>query len=268
MTPVVQERVGAVATVTLNRPDRLNAMNVELMEELRTSLTECAEDVSVRCVVLSAAGASFCAGGDADLNAERRRPSADAAPGAALIEAERMLRHHAESVELLYTMPKPVVAAVRGHAVGGGLSLALAADLRVASETAKFRVGYLGAGLSGDFGISYLLPEVVGAASARRIAFLDERVEAAQALALGLVTEVVPDDRLDIRVAELAQALAAMPTLALGKLKENLVHGRRVSLRDAIRHEAVNQRLVALTEDASEAGSAFKDKRRPDFHGR
>jgi 2-(1,2-epoxy-1,2-dihydrophenyl)acetyl-CoA isomerase len=265
---VLHDQVGAVAVISLNRPDRLNAMNLSLMERLRAALSTAAHDTSTRCVVVRGSGRSFCAGGDAVVTAGRRERASASSPGAALTEAEQMLRRHAESIEIIVEMPKPVLAALRGDVVGGGLALALAADLRLVSETLKLRVGYLRAGLSGDFGISYLLPDLVGGGVARRLSLLDEVVDATRALELGLATEVVRDDELDDRTMELASELASGPTLAIARLKENFIFARRNGLSEAIRNEALGQRLISLTEDAAEAITAFRERRQPNFHGR
>jgi 2-(1,2-epoxy-1,2-dihydrophenyl)acetyl-CoA isomerase len=268
-SPILIDTRDQVATVTLNRPDVLNAMNVALMGELRSALIDAAQDATVRCVVLRGEGRSFCAGGDvAEIRDRQRAAGEEGSMGSALDAQSRSVVHHSESVQLLMEMPKPTIAVVHGHAVGGGLCLALAADVRLVAESSRLRIGYAARSLSGDFGISYLLTRAVGPAKARELMLLDPTIDGAEAKALGLATECVADDALAGRAAELAQALANGPTIAFGRMKDNLNAAERQSLADVLRLEAVNQRISANTEDAKEAGRAFSEKRAPRFKGR
>jgi 2-(1,2-epoxy-1,2-dihydrophenyl)acetyl-CoA isomerase len=267
-SPVLIDTRDHVANVTLNRPEVLNAMNVPLMDELRRALIEAARDSTVRCVVLRGEGKSFCAGGDVAEIRERQRAAGTAGAAGHALEAQtRSVVHHSESVQLLMEMPKPTIAVIQGHAVGGGLCLALAADIRLIAQSARLRIGYAARGLSGDFGISYLMTRALGATKARELMILDPTIDCAEAQRLGLATECCADEDLAHRGAELADALANGPTIAFGRMKDNLNAAERQSLAEILRLEAVNQRISANTEDAKEAGRAFLEKRAPRFKG-
>jgi 2-(1,2-epoxy-1,2-dihydrophenyl)acetyl-CoA isomerase len=266
--PLLVEMNHGTAWVTLNRPDSLNAMNVELMDALRRNLSDLARDQATRCVVLRGAGRSFCAGGDI-AEIKRRQPDDSGAPiGGRLEEHARTLVHHAESAVLLRTMPKPTVALLHGHVFGGGVSLALAADLRLAADSTKMRMGFPARSLSGDFGIAYSLTHAVGSAKARELMLLDPELDAAEAHRLGLVTSVCNSSELDEAGKSLADKLAAGPTIALGRLKDNIAAAETMQLADVIRLEALNGRISILTYDAQEAGRAFAERRPPEFEGR
>lgn len=266
---VLVERVGNVAWVTLNRPDSLNAMDAQLMDDLRSALIELAEDSSVRCVGLRGAGRAFCAGGDQRLMSERRE-IAEKAPstGALMDDLHRGLVRRSESSTLLASMRKPTVAVLQGHVIGGGLSLALACDFRLAGEGARLRVGFLSNALSGDFGISYLLESLLGTARAKEMLMLDPTLDAATALEWGLVGEVHPDETLQAAGEEFAARLGNGPTIALGRMKANILACRMLPMTAAIEFEALNQRVAAATADAAEAGKAFGERRQPNFIGR
>jgi 2-(1,2-epoxy-1,2-dihydrophenyl)acetyl-CoA isomerase len=267
-SPILIATRDHVANVTLNRPEVLNAMNVALMEELRSALIEAAHDATVRCVVLRGEGKSFCAGGDvAEIRGRQRAANAAGSAGSALDAQTRSVVHHSESVQLLMEMPKPTIAVVHGHAVGGGLCLALAADIRLVAESTRLRIGYGARSLSGDFGVSYLVARAVGPAKARELMLLDPTIDGVEAHRLGLATECCPDSGLPGRAAELAEVLANGPTIAFGRMKDNLNAAERQSLAEVLRLEAVNQRISANTEDAKEAGRAFFEKRPPRFKG-
>jgi 2-(1,2-epoxy-1,2-dihydrophenyl)acetyl-CoA isomerase len=181
-----------VATLTMNRPDRLNAMSGPMLDAMLEALNRLAEDPAVGAVVLTGAGKGFCAGGDVKAMAE----GAEFA-GGTMEEKAQALRSRMETSRLLHEMPKPTIAMVRGAAAGAGLSLALACDIRVASDNARFGTAFARVGYSGDFGGSYYLTQLVGTAKARELYYTAELVDAAQALALGIVNRVVPDARLE-----------------------------------------------------------------------
>ena len=266
--PVLVETRTGTAWVTLNRPEALNAMNIALMDSLRETLSGLARDRTVRCVVLRGAGRSFCAGGDIAEIKRRQTHEAGASVGELLEEHARALVHHAESVVLLHTMPKPTVAVIHGHAIGGGVSLALAADLRVAADSARIRIGFPSRALSGDFGITYLLTHTVGAAKARELMLLDPELYGTDAYRLGLVTRVCNDEELPAVAEDLAEKLANGPTIAFGRLKDNIAAAETLQLKETIRLEALNQRIAVMTRDAQEAGQAFASRRAPVFEGR
>ena len=268
-----EKRPNGVALITLNRPDSLNAMGGQLMPLLAEHLADCAVDDTVRCVVLTGAGRAFCAGGDvkamaagddAILGPEGKRPkAAEFARGVEILRGSQRRTSY-----VLHTMPKPTIAMVNGHAVGAGLSLALACDLRVASERAKFGTIFRNVGFSGDFGGSYFLPRLVGLERARQLYFTGEILSAEEAHKIGMVGRVVPHEKLEDETMALASQLASGPTLAYGRMKENLNRSAFSDLGALLDQEALNMRLSATTDDHQGAARAFVEKRTPTFSGR
>jgi 2-(1,2-epoxy-1,2-dihydrophenyl)acetyl-CoA isomerase len=256
----VEQRDG-VTWITLNRPDRLNAMNVELIDEVLDALEVAEKDDDVRVVVMTGAGRGFCAGGDlggvADVDREQ-----------SLDEKVADLRRHTRSSELLHGMDKITIAAVNGPCAGAGLSWACAADLRIAGESAIFKTSFLSAGMSGDFGGTWSLAQIVGPARARELYFLNRKLTASDAAAIGLVSEVVPDDQLLARVDEVARGLAASAPLALREMKRNLNDAQTTDLSGALDAEAERHIRTAYSADCAEAAAAFLEKRQPVFGGR
>ena len=260
---------GPVTVLTLNRPDRLNALDRALLDALVDELRRLATDPRTRCVVLTGAGRAFCAGGDLTMAAERRAVLAGGEPIGAVLDDQLLgLEHHAEIASLLATMPKPTIGAARGHAVGGGLAILLGCDLRIGAVDTSLRAGYASAGLSGDLGITPLLVALVGAGRARQILLLDEAIGAAAALDLGLLTSVVGADDLLPTAMDLARRLAAGPTMAYGKIKRNVWQAANTDYQAVVAQEAVNVRLTALSRDAAAAGEARTAGRQPNFEGR
>lgn len=267
-----ERRADGVALVTLNRPDRLNAMNTELMTALCEVLAEAANDHAVRCVVLTGTGRAFCAGGDVKAMATgggALGTSVEGSVAAQLVHGVRELRHFQERTSYaLHTMPKPTLAMVNGPAMGAGLSLALACDLRVASDQARFGTAFRNVALTGDFGGSYFLQRLVGMARARELYFTGEILDAERAWHLGLVNRVVPHERLRDETMALAAQLAAGPTLAFALMKENLNLAAQADLRTVLAQEALHQRLAGLSDDHRAAALAFVEKRTPEFRGK
>ena len=235
MTDTVRYEVaGPVATITLNRPDRLNAMTGELIDGVLTHLEQAAADGAVGAVVLTGAGRGFCAGGDL----AQTSTFADDQPEAVAVAELRRL--HRTSL-LLHEMGKPTIAAVNGPCAGAGLSWACACDLRIAAESAVFRTAFASAGLTGDFGGTWTLTRLVGAARARHLYLLNEKITAATALAIGLVGEVVPDASLAGRVAAIAEGLAGAPPGVVAGIKANLNEALDTTLAATLDAEATRQ---------------------------
>jgi 2-(1,2-epoxy-1,2-dihydrophenyl)acetyl-CoA isomerase len=259
-----------VRTLTLNRPERLNALTPTLARELHSALVDCARDPGVRVLVLTGAGRGFCAGYDLAAGADPD-PLSKAWSGQPIWwEPEQVAARMMEDTQipvLLHRMPKPTLAAVRGPAAGSGLVLAAACDLRIASETAVFKTAFANAGRCGDPGGSYLLTHLVGPARARELYLLDEKISASAALAMGLVSRVVPDDRLEAETASLAARLAKGPALAYAGIKRNLNAAETGTLEDTMAIEGPTNARASLSHDGKEAARAFIEKRPPVFQG-
>ncbi len=252
-----------VATLTLNRPQRLNALTEAMMDELALTLRAWSIDPSVRCVMLAGAGRGFCAGYDLSGDGKEARAEPMRAD-----EAAARMALHAEIPLLLHRMPKPTIACMRGPAAGSGLVMAAACDLRVASRTARFKLAFASAGRCGDPGGSYLMTRLMGAAQTRAMYLLDEPMTGEQALAAGLVTRLVDDDALEAECARLATKLASGPTVAFAAMKRNLNAAAVGSLEETMAQEAVaNAQISLLSHDAAEAAKAFIERRAPSFLG-
>lgn len=259
--PVSVTRDGAVATVRLNRPEAMNALDAPTKVALLESVTEVADDPSVRCVVLTGTGRAFCVGQDLREHA-RQQQEQDPALWHTVPE------HYNPIALTLATMPKPVVAAVNGVAAGAGAAFALAADLRVLAASAGFNFAFTGIGLSADSGSTWWLPRLVGTARATQLLLQPRTVEAAECLTLGLAGEVVPDGELADRVGELAAGLAAGPTVAYGALRRALAFSAGHDLATSLGNEAELMHLTGATADHRAAVEAFLAKRPPRFEGR
>jgi len=252
-----------VATLTMNRPDRLNALSGPMLDAMLEALPRLASDPDVGVVVLTGAGRGFCAGGDVKAMAEGREMAGDT-----LEERAQGLRSKMETSHWLHEMPKPTIAMVRGAAAGAGLSLALACDLRIAGESAKFGTAFARVGYSGDFGGSYYLTKLVGTAKARELYYTADLIDAKQALALGLVNRVVPDDRLEEETLALAGKIARGPRIAHRYMKRNLNAAESGTLKELLDLEAWHHTRTGQTDDHREATKAFVEKREPTFKGR
>ena len=262
-TDLIENVKDGVAVLTLNRPDRLNAMSRPMLDALLEALPRLAEDPAVGVVVLTGAGRGFCAGGDVKAMAEGNELG-----GQTMEEKAQALRSRMETSRWLHEMPKPTIAMMRGPAAGAGLSLAMACDLRVASDTARLGTAFARVGYSGDFGGSYYLTQLVGTAKARELYFTADLLDAPQALALGLVNRVVPDARLEEETMALASRLARGPRVALRYMKRNMNAAETASLKEMLDLEAWHHTRTGMTEDHREAARAFEDKREPHFKGR
>lgn len=260
-----------VRTLTLNRPERLNTLTPALCRELHAALVDGARDPGVRCIVLTGAGRGFCAGFDLSGGGEPPNALAQRWSGDPLWwEPEQVAARLLEDMQipiLLHRMAKPTIAAIRGPAAGSGLVLAAACDLRIASQTAVFKTAFASAGRCGDPGGSYLLTQLVGPARARELYLLDEKISAAQALAMGLVTNVVADDQLEAETAALAAKFATGPALAYAGIKRNLNAAETATLEETMAIEGPANARASLSHDGKEAGRAFIEKRPPNFRG-
>jgi 2-(1,2-epoxy-1,2-dihydrophenyl)acetyl-CoA isomerase len=267
---LLTEDADGVRTLTLNRPERLNALTPALMRDLHKALIECARDPGVRAVVLTGAGRGFCAGFDLAGGGEADPLAGKWADDPLWLEPEQVAARMLEDAQipvLLHRMPKPTIASIRGPVAGTGLVLAAACDVRIASETALFKTAFASAGRCGDPGGSYLLTRLVGPAKARELYLLDEKVSAASALAMGLVTRLVPDAELENSTRELALRFASGPGLAYAGIKRNLNAAETGTLEETMAIEGPANARTSLSHDGREAGRAFIEKRPPQFRG-
>jgi 2-(1,2-epoxy-1,2-dihydrophenyl)acetyl-CoA isomerase len=253
-------RNGGVAIVSFDDAESRNALGYDLRPIFRRTIDAIALDDEVRCLLLTGEGNAFCAGGNAKAMATSEQPPLEG--------RVRRIQWESEVVAVLHEMPKPTVAALPGAAAGAGFSLALACDLRIASEQAFLLTAFKRIGLPGDFGGSWLLTQLVGPAKARELYFLSPRVQADEALALGLVNRVVPHGELRSEALAWAHALAEGPPVAYRLMKENLNRSQEGSLRECIAEEALRQCWAGETADFKEATRAFVEKRKPKFEGR
>jgi 2-(1,2-epoxy-1,2-dihydrophenyl)acetyl-CoA isomerase len=251
-----------IATLTFNRPERMNALSTPIMEGLLRGLPRLAGDAAVKVVVLTGAGRAFCAGGDVKSMAEGGGEERSAA------EATARPRSRMEVSRILHELPKPTIAMINGPAAGAGLALALACDLRIAGTLARLMTAFVKVGFSGDFGGSYFLTKLVGTAKARELYLTGRAVDADDALTLGLVNRVVPYDQLHNATMELARSLAQGPSIALSLMKRNLNCAESGDLVALLDMEAAHQVQTGRTEDHREAAKAFVEKRAPTFVGR
>jgi 2-(1,2-epoxy-1,2-dihydrophenyl)acetyl-CoA isomerase len=259
---VLVENKGSVRTITLNRPEVLNALNAELATELYAALCAAAEDDTVRCLIVTGAGRAFCSGQDLAEYGERLDTDDP-------IELEPRIRDkYNPVVAKIRTMEKPVVASVNGVAAGAGCSLALMCDLRIAAASAGFIEAFINIAAVPDCGSTFMLPRLVGLSNAMELAFTGRRVQADEALRLGLVNRVVPDGDLAAEAMKLAQDLAARPTRTIGLTKRAMNAAWSADLDSQLELEARLQTPATHSHDHREGVRAFIEKRRPTFEGR
>jgi len=257
---VLRHDDGAVATITINRPEARNALTAATKVALLQALLGCGADDSVRAVVLTGAGQAFCSGQDLREHAELL------AAGDTALDTVR--EHYNPTIEAIAAMPKPVIAALPGVAAGAGAALAFACDFRIAAERASFMLAFARVGLGADSGASWTLQRLVGAAKATELLMLAEPVDSATALRLGLLTSVVPDADLPAAASEFAARLAAGPTLAYAAIRESLLYGAAHQLSESLAKEAELQRRLGASADHRNATQAFVAKQTPVFEGR
>jgi len=260
--PVLLEtKQDGIATLVMNRPDRLNALNNELTTALNDALGRLAEEESVRVVVITGAGRAFCAGGDLALIGKGRATGATQS-------LEPLLRSGMQAVLRMRTMSQPVIAAVNGAAAGAGMNIALAADIRIAAEEAAFGQNFAKVALFPDFGGTYFLPQLVGPARAAELFYTGDMIDAKAALRLGIVNQVVPGVQLEAEVKALALKIMQGPPLAIQAVKKALFGREKKKLTEALEREVQEQVRCYLSEDCREGIQAFFEKRQPQFRGK
>ncbi len=260
-TPVILETDGGIATVRLNRPASMNALDVATKELLRDTLQQVADDPEVRCVVLTGTGRAFCVGQDL-----REHVGMLKAEDTSLWET--VPQHYNPIVELLATMNKPVVAAINGVAAGAGAAFAFAADFRVMVDTAGLNLAFAGIALSCDSGSSWALPRLVGPAKAKELLLLPRTIPAAECVELGLVTKNVAPEEFETEVHSLAKTLADGPTLAYGSIRRAVAFSAGHNLHESLAQEAELMALTGASADHHAAVDAFLAKEKPAFTGR
>ncbi len=256
---ILYDLADGVATLTFNRPEVRNAFNEVMAEEVQSALKSAERDAAVRCVMITGAGQGFCAG--QDLVALRDR-------GGEVSFREHLQKTYHPIVTKLRSIEKPVIAAINGAAAGAGWGMALACDIRYASDTAKFRLAFSGIGLAPDSGTSFFLPRMIGLGRALELAYTNDVLDAHSALALGLVNKVFPSDQLMPATWELARRLAKAPTQGLGLTKRAMNYALSANLDEALDYETHLQEIAGRTIDHQEGVRAFLEKRAPHFIGK
>jgi 2-(1,2-epoxy-1,2-dihydrophenyl)acetyl-CoA isomerase len=258
---LVETRQGGIVTLVMNRPEKLNALNNELASALIKTFTELEQDASVHVVVLSGAGRAFCAGGDLSVIGKGRQTGDTK-------ELEPLLRSGMQAVLKIRTMPQPVIAVVQGAAAGAGMNIALAADIRLASEDATFGENFARVGLYPDYGGTYFLPQLVGPAKAAEMFYTGDMIDAQAALRLGIVNHVYPAAQLAGEVQALAEKIAQGPPVSIRAIKQAVFGAQKKELAHALEQEVRQQVQCYLTEDCREGIRAFMEKRRAKFQGK
>jgi 2-(1,2-epoxy-1,2-dihydrophenyl)acetyl-CoA isomerase len=253
-----------VGTITLNRPERRNALSTQMLTLLAGALTDLGRRDDVAALLLTGAGGAFCSGGDVREFNDRGGEGAGAeSPDPRLVDRQRLAQR--ATVGAIYRSPKPVVAALPGPVAGAGIGLALAADLRIGSPRTVFATAFAGVGLAGDFGVAWLLDRIVGPAKARELLFLGPRLSGDECLRLGLVNRLVAEDELDCAAHDLARQLATGPSLALAGMKSNLLGAPLHDLEASMDAEVPVHKRTGTSIDHVDAVRAFVAKRRPEF---
>jgi 2-(1,2-epoxy-1,2-dihydrophenyl)acetyl-CoA isomerase len=258
---VLETRTGSIVTLAMNRPDRLNAINNEMSVALNEAFLRIANDLSVHVVILTGSGRAFCAGGDLGLIGKGRERGDTT-------ELGPILRSGMQAVLNIRTMPQPVIAAVNGPAAGAGMNLALAADIRIATEDSVFGQNFAKVGLFPDYGGTHFLPQLVGPSVAAEMFYTGEMIDAKTAHRLGIVNHVFSADRFEAEVRALAQKLAEGPQVAIRAVKHTLFAREKEALTQALEREVEQQLKCFHSEDCREGIRAFMEKRPPKFTGR
>ena len=263
---LVNNRDG-VLYLTLNRPDKLNALSETIISGLLDNLRKAATDDGVGAVVVTGAGRGFCAGGDIGRMRDRNQPKSDEHHPMPLEQRIAGLRRSEEVSLLLHEIPKVTIAAINGPAAGAGFSICLACDIRIASDQARMGTAFARIGYSGDFGGTYFLTKIVGTAKARELYFTADMLTADEALKEGIVNRVVPAASFADEVHAFARRISAGPRVAYSYMKANLNAAACSDARTLLEREALGQSLTGLTDDHKEAVKAFLEKRAPKFQG-
>jgi len=258
---VLYEVADAIATITLNRPENRNSMTPDVMSAFRSAVARAAADRALRCVVITGRGASFCAGADFRGSSPAEPRADDAVP-----DYERLFRTYEPFLEV-FDLPMPTIAAMNGHAVGGGFGLALVCDMRVANRDAKYGANFARLGFHSGMAISHLLPRIVGVPIAAEMLFTGKLVDGARAAAIGLAHEAVAAEEVLASAMSRARAVAACAPEAVRLMKRSLYDGAGWDPRSAARAEAFAQAATMRTEDAREGIRALLEKREPRFGG-
>jgi 2-(1,2-epoxy-1,2-dihydrophenyl)acetyl-CoA isomerase len=258
---VLEKREGGVATLILNRPERMNALNKDLVLALNDALARVEAEQEINVVVLAGAGRAFCAGGDLQAIGKGKQEND-------MTELQPVLRSGMQLVLKMRAMRQPVIAAVHGAAAGAGMNIALAADLRIASEDAMLGQNFAKVGLFPDYGGTFFLPQLVGPAKAAELFYTGEMIHAAEALRLGIVNRVVPLAQLESEVRALAQKIAQGPAIAIRAVKQNLFGRDKKNLTALLNHEVEQQLKCFESGDCGEGIRAFFEKRAPKFQGK
>ena len=262
---LLARREDGVLILTFNRPEHRNALTMDMQLALGDHLAAAELDGDIGCVVLTGAGGAFCAGGDVKSMA-RGHKTGEPVDHTRRMELQRQGQRRLSL--RLYEMGKPTLAALPGPAAGAGLSIALACDMRIAADTAVMTTAFVKVGLSGDYGGTYLLTQLVGPAKARELYLLGDRIDMAEAARLGLVNWVVPERDLEAHTMQIAKRLASGPRVAQRLIKDNLNRALKMTFADCLDMESANLVQARLTEDHREAAAAFAEKRQPRFKGR
>jgi 2-(1,2-epoxy-1,2-dihydrophenyl)acetyl-CoA isomerase len=260
MTDLLESTENGIATLTLNRPERLNALSPAMTAALKDALERLATDHSVGAIVIAGAGRGWCAGGDVKTMESRGE-------GQTFEDRAEGLRRAHQLPLLMRSIPKVIIGMINGPVAGAGLGLALACDLRIAGKSARFGTAFARIGYSGDYGGSWSLTRLVGTAKARELYFTADIIDADTAGNLGIVNRVVADDELHAETMALARRIADGPQVALGYMKRNLLAAETEPFQTVLDLEAEHQARCAFTEDHKEAVAAFVEKRRPVFKG-
>ena len=258
---ILLEKAEGIATITLNRPEHLNAFSPRLLTELRAAIEEIRTEDAVRVAIITGAGRAFCAGGDLKTMGERHRERT-------AVETSRELRDTVQRIPVaLRGLGKPAIAAVNGPATGAGCDLALMCDIRIAATNARFAESYVKVGLIPGAGGAYLLPRAVGLSKACELLFTGDMIDAAEAERIGLISKVVPPDELLPAARALAAKIAANPPLSVRYIKNAIYAGQQLTLDELLEHVSLAFGPLSKTDDHQEAVRAFLEKRSPSFKG-